>query len=62
MKNEKFEIDVTPNCEGVYRWLMHVKRCDIKQYNHLLDTGEGEWEKLLKMADTNGWKSHTEES
>ena len=56
MTEKKFEIDMTPNWEGVHRWLMHIKRCDIDQYNHLLKTGEGEWEKLLNMADREGWK------
>ena len=55
MANEKFEIDMTPNWEGVYRWLMSIKRTDLSQYNNLLNTGEGEWEKLLNMADVNGW-------
>ena len=49
------KIDCTPNWEGVYRWLMNVKSTDIKQYNHLIKTGEGEWEKLLIMANTEGW-------
>ena len=48
-------IDCTPNWEGVYRWLMCVKSTDTAQYKHLLKTGEGEWEKLLKMADEEGW-------
>jgi len=48
-------IDMTPNWQGVYRWLMHIRRCDIKQYNHLLKTGEGEWEKLLNLAESKGW-------
>ena len=56
-KEETFTIDITPNWEGVYRWLMHIKRTDEKQYNNLLKTGEGEWEKLLKMADVNGWNN-----
>ena len=55
MTEKKFEIDMTPNWEGVYRFLMHIKKWDIDQYNHLLKTGEGEWEKLLNMADKEGW-------
>ena len=54
---KKFTIDMTPDWEGVYRWLMSVKRTDLSQYNNLLKTGEGEWEKLLKMADVNGWNN-----
>ena len=50
-----FTIDMTPDWHGVYRWLMHIRRCDIKQYNHLLKTGEGEWEKLLNLAESKGW-------
>ena len=54
-KDEKFTIDITPNWRNVYRWFMHIKRTDVKQYNHLIKTGGGEWENLLNMADVNGW-------
>ena len=49
------KLNITPHWEGVYRWLMHVKRTDEGQYNHLIKTGEGEWEKLLLMAKENKW-------
>ena len=55
MPEKKFEIDMTPDWRGVYQYLMHIKEWDIDQYNHLLKTGEGEWEKLLNMADKEGW-------
>jgi len=53
--NNKVELNITPHWEGVYRWLMQIKRFDRDQYNHLIETGEGEWEKLLLMAKTNKW-------
>ena len=57
VNNKKFEIDMTPDWEGVYRYLMHIKKWDIDQYNRLLKTGEGEWEKLLNMANAEGWNN-----
>ena len=50
------KIDMTPNWEGVYRWLKHMEKTDPDQYSHLLDTGEGEWEKILNMANREGWE------
>jgi len=49
------KLNITPHWEGVYRWLMQIKRFDRDQYNHLIETGKGEWEKLLLMAKTNKW-------
>ena len=49
------KLNITPHWEGVYRWLMQVKRFDADQYDNLIKTGEGEWEKLLLMAKTNKW-------
>ena len=28
MNEKKFEIDMTPNWEGVYRWLKHIEKWD----------------------------------
>ena len=44
-------IDMTPNWQGVYRWLMHMKKTNPSSYNHLVDNGKGEFEKILKYNE-----------
>jgi len=48
-------IDMTPNWQGVYRWLMHMKRTNQSHYNHLMDKGGGEFQKILNLAKAKGW-------
>ena len=48
-------IDITPDWYGVYRWLMHVKKHDQADYDHLIKDGDGELEKLLNLAKAKGW-------
>jgi len=48
-------IDMTPNWQGVYRWLMHMKKTNPSSYNHLVENGKGEFEKLLNLAESKGW-------
>ena len=48
-------IDITPNWEGVYRWLMHMKRTDLRAYDRLVINGDGEFEKILTLAESKGW-------
>ena len=48
-------IDMTPDWQGVYRWLMHMKKTNPSSYNHLVDNGKGEFEKLLNLAKSKGW-------
>ena len=53
--SRSFTIDMTPDWHGVYRWLMHVKKCNQADYDHLIKNGDGEFEKLLNLAKTEGW-------
>jgi hypothetical protein len=46
---------MTPNWQGVYRWLMHMKRTNQSHYNHLMDNGGGEFQKILNLAEKKGW-------
>ena len=48
-------IDMTPNWQGVYRWLMHMMRTNPSSYDHLVITGDGEFEKILTLAKKKGW-------
>tara|TARA_R100000008_G_C3586279_1_gene172608 strand:- start:2325 stop:2513 length:189 start_codon:yes stop_codon:yes gene_type:complete len=48
-------IDMTPNWQGVYRWLMHMKKTNPSSYNHLVMNGDGEFEKILTLAKKKGW-------
>ena len=48
-------IDMTPNWQGVYRWLMHMKRTNQSHYSHLMDKGGGEFQKILNLAEAKGW-------
>ena len=48
-------IDMTPNWQGVYRWLMHVKKTNLSSYKHLMDKGGGEFQKILNLAEAKGW-------
>ena len=48
-------IDMTPNWQGVYRWLMHMKRTSLSHYKHLMDNGGGEFQKILNLAKKKGW-------
>ena len=48
-------IDMTPNWQGVYRWLMHMKRTNPSSYDHLVINGDGEFEKILTLAKKKGW-------
>ena len=48
-------IDMTPNCQGVYRWLMHMKKTNPSSYDHLVMNGDGEFEKILTLAKKKGW-------
>ena len=47
-------IDMTPNWQGVYRWLMHMKRTSLSHYKHLMDNG-GEFQKIINLAEKKGW-------
>ena len=55
MTKKTFEIDLTPDWHGVYRWLMHVKKHNKADYNHLVNNSGGEFEKLIKLAEEKGW-------
>ena len=55
MENTTTTLDITPNWEGVYRWLMNVKNTDVDIYHGIIKNGDGEWEKLLNMAKEKGW-------
>ena len=56
-------IDMTPNWQRVYRWLMHMKRTYQRSYDHLVINGDGEFEKILTLAKKKGWdKEINEES
>ena len=44
-------IDLTPNLQGVYRWLMHMKKTNPSSYDHLVINGDGEFEKILTLAE-----------
>ena len=48
-------IDMTPNCQGVYRWLMHMKKTNPSSYDNLVMNGDGEVEKILTLAKKKGW-------
>jgi len=48
-------IDMTPDWQGVYRWLMHIKRTNEYHYHHLMDKGGGEFQKILNLAESKGW-------
>ena len=48
-------IDMTPNWQGVYRWLMHMKRKSLSHYKHLMDNGGGEFQKIINLAEKKGW-------
>tara|TARA_R100001530_G_scaffold29482_1_gene23223 strand:- start:136 stop:309 length:174 start_codon:yes stop_codon:yes gene_type:complete len=48
-------IDMTPNWQGVYRWLMHMKKTNPSSYDHLVINGDGEFEKILTLAEKKGW-------
>tara|TARA_R100001530_G_scaffold80228_3_gene55992 strand:- start:185 stop:367 length:183 start_codon:yes stop_codon:yes gene_type:complete len=51
----KKTIDLTPDWHGVYRWLMYMKKTDEDHYHHLIKKGDGEFEKILNLAEKNGW-------
>ena len=55
MTKKTFEIDLTPDWHGVYRWLMHIKKHNQADYDHLVKNGDGEFEKLLNLAKEKGW-------
>ena len=56
-------IDMTPNWQGVYRWLMHMKKTNPSSYDNLVMNGDGEFEKILTLAKKKGWdKEINEES
>ena len=48
-------IDMTPNWQGVYRWLRHMKKTNPSSYAHLVKNGDGEFEKILTLAKKKGW-------
>ena len=48
-------IDMTPDWQGVYRWLMHMERTSPSHYKHLMDKGGGEFQKILNLAKAKGW-------
>ena len=48
-------IDMTPNWQRVYRWLLHMKRTNPSSYDHLVINGDGEFEKILTLAKKKGW-------
>ena len=48
-------IDMTPNWQGVYRWLMHMKKTNPSSYDNLVMNGDGEFEKILTLAKKKGW-------
>ena len=48
-------IDMTPDWQGVYRWLMHMKRTNPSSYDHLVMNGDGEFEKILTLGKKKGW-------
>jgi len=48
-------LNITPNWKGVYRWLMHMKRTNPSSYDHLVMNGDGEFEKILTLAEKKGW-------
>ena len=48
-------IDMTPDWQGVYRWLMHMKKTNKYHYQHLMDNGGGEFQKILNLAEKKGW-------
>ena len=45
---------MTPNWQGVYRWLMHMKKTNPSSYDHLVINGDGEFEKILTLAKKKG--------
>ena len=54
-------IDMTPNWQRVYRWLMHMKRTNPSSYDHLVINGDGEFEKILTLAKKKGWDKEINE-
>ena len=48
-------LNITPNWKGGYRWLMHMKRTNPSSYDHLVMNGDGEFEKILTLAEKKGW-------
>ena len=48
-------IDMTPDWQGVYRWLLHMKKYNQADYDHLVKKGGGEFQKILNLAEAKGW-------
>jgi hypothetical protein len=57
--NEARTINVEPNWEGLYRFMMHLKKGDNMAFTRVTRKMGSDWKKLAAMADKNKWKTES---
>ena len=51
----KTTINLEPDWAGVWRWFVHMKKTDLKQFNKMTDKMGVDWDRLVNMAKVNDW-------
>ena len=61
MKKEARTINVEPNWEGLYRFMMHMKTTDKSAFSRVTNKMGPEWKKIVAMAEKNKWTESVNE-
>ena len=61
LKKEARTINVEPNWEGLYRFMMNMKKTDKSAFSRVTNKMGTEWKKLEKMAEKNKWTESVNE-
>ena len=61
LKKEARTINVEPNWEGLYRFMMHMKTTDKSAFSRVTNKMGPEWKKIVAMAEKNKWTESTSE-
>ena len=60
-KKEARTINVEPNWEGLYRFMMHMKTTDKSAFSRVTNKMGPEWKKIVAMAEKNKWTESVNE-
>ena len=61
LKKEARTINVEPNWEGLYRFMMHMKTTDKSAFSRVTNKMGPEWKKIVAMAEKNKWTESVNE-
>jgi hypothetical protein len=59
--NEAKTINVEPNWEGLYKFMMHMKKGDNAAFVRVTRKMGSDWKKIVAMAEKNKWKTESVE-